>query len=93
MSRFAFFTPAVYMVLANKEKQAGIWPMQGQPKSLLRRYNTVKYVKLTLTSERYLLLLEDIDRYQDESKKLYSVLEKQLQNLDYLVVTNIQSLT
>ena len=81
------------MVLANKEKQAGIWPMQGQPKSLLRRYNTVKYVKLTLTSERYLLLLEDIDRYQDESKKLYSVLEKQLQNLDYLVVTNIQSLT
>jgi glutathione S-transferase len=45
----------------------------------------VRHVKVTLTSELYLLLLECIDRYQNESKRLYSVLEKQLQKHDYLI--------
>jgi glutathione S-transferase len=44
--------------------------------------------KLTLDSELYLLLLEGIDKYQNEGKRLYSVLEEQLQMQDYLIGNN-----
>jgi hypothetical protein len=49
-------------------------------------------LKLSLESELYLLLLECIDKYQNESKRLYSVLEKQLQMQDHLIGNKTQSL-